>query len=246
MELLFCQSDAVKNPEIGVDGTALDICFLLCLVAVVKWGTKVKQTCIWGERVPGVWCHWQPIRTPAFSLAGTYRATALKHWKAFVSSQGQPGLSSLCVLRWCWQATAGGKGVGKDSACSPSRCTDKTYPIKEWWEWNTRKSIILTWYRAQPHMLKNLQIGGTCLVAQWLRICLPMQGTWVRALVWEDPTCRGAAKPVRHNYRACALEPASHNYWACVPQLLKPMRLEPKLCNKRSHRNEKPAHCNEE
>ena len=24
-------------------------------------------------------------------------------------------------------------------------------------------------------------------VAQWLRICLPMQGTRVRALVWEDP-----------------------------------------------------------
>ena len=33
------------------------------------------------------------------------------------------------------------------------------------------------------------------LVAQWLRICLPMQGAWVRALVWEDPTCRGAAGP---------------------------------------------------
>ena len=28
------------------------------------------------------------------------------------------------------------------------------------------------------------------LVAQWLRVCLPMQGTRVRALVWEDPTCR--------------------------------------------------------
>ena len=27
-----------------------------------------------------------------------------------------------------------------------------------------------------------------------------MQGTRVRALVREDPTCRGAAKPVRHNY----------------------------------------------
>ena len=37
-------------------------------------------------------------------------------------------------------------------------------------------------------------------------------GDWVRALVREDPTCCGAAKPVRHNYRACALEPASHNY----------------------------------
>ena len=41
---------------------------------------------------------------------------------------------------------------------------------------------------------------GASLVAQWLRICLPMQGTRVRALVWEDPTCRGATRPVSHNY----------------------------------------------
>ena len=41
---------------------------------------------------------------------------------------------------------------------------------------------------------------GTSLVAQWLRICLPMQGTRVQALVWEDPTCRGATKPESHNY----------------------------------------------
>ena len=37
------------------------------------------------------------------------------------------------------------------------------------------------------------------LVAQSLRICLPMQGTRVRALVWEDPTCHGATGPVSHN-----------------------------------------------
>ena len=61
-----------------------------------------------------------------------------------------------------------------------------------------------------------------------------MRGTWVQALVREDPTCRGATKPVRHSYRA-------H-----MPQLLKPLRLEPVLCNKRSHRNEKPMHRNEE
>ena len=41
---------------------------------------------------------------------------------------------------------------------------------------------------------------GASLVARWLRICLLMQGTRVRALVWEDPTCRGAAWPVSHNY----------------------------------------------
>ena len=33
---------------------------------------------------------------------------------------------------------------------------------------------------------------GASLVAQWLRIRLPMQGTRGRALVREDPTCRGA------------------------------------------------------
>ena len=75
---------------------------------------------------------------------------------------------------------------------------------------------------------------GTSLVVQWLRIRLPMQRTWVQSLVWEDPTCHGATKPVRHN---C---------WAHVPQLLKPMHLEPMLRNKGSHHNEKPAHHNKE
>ena len=73
-----------------------------------------------------------------------------------------------------------------------------------------------------------------------------MQGTWVQALVWDDPTCLGATKPVHHNYWACALEPGSHNYWAHVPQLLEPTCLEPVLCNRRSHRNEKPMHRDED
>ena len=37
------------------------------------------------------------------------------------------------------------------------------------------------------------------LVAQWLGVHLPMQGTRVQALVQEDPTCHGATGPVRHN-----------------------------------------------
>ena len=75
---------------------------------------------------------------------------------------------------------------------------------------------------------------GASLVAQWLRIHLPMQGTRVRALVREDPTCCGATKAVHHNY------------WAHMLQLLKPVHLEPVLRNKRSHRNEKPVHHSEE
>ena len=44
------------------------------------------------------------------------------------------------------------------------------------------------------------EIDRTPLVAQWLRICLPMQGTQVRSLTREDSTCHGAAKLVRRDY----------------------------------------------
>ena len=52
--------------------------------------------------------------------------------------------------------------------------------------------------RRKSRLSKSL--AGASLVAQWLRICLPMQGTRVRALVWEGPKCRGATGPVSHNY----------------------------------------------
>ena len=63
--------------------------------------------------------------------------------------------------------------------------------------------------------LQTINAGGAFLVAQWLRICLPMQGTQVQALVWEDPTCRGATRPVSHNYWACTSG-------ACAPQQERP------------------------
>ena len=53
------------------------------------------------------------------------------------------------------------------------------------------------------------------------RIHLPMQGTQVQALVQEDPTCRGATKPM-------------HNYWACEPQLLSPRATTTEACAPRA------------
>ena len=67
---------------------------------------------------------------------------------------------------------------------------------------------------------------GASLVAQWLRVCLPMQGTRVRALVWEDPTCRGAA-------------------WAREPQLLS-LRVWSLCSATRGPDGEGPAHRDEE
>ena len=58
--------------------------------------------------------------------------------------------------------------------------------------------------------------SGASLVAQWLRIHLPMRGAWVWSLAWEDSTRHGAAKPMRHSYWDCALTPGSRSYWATL------------------------------
>ena len=58
--------------------------------------------------------------------------------------------------------------------------------------------VTTTLFTIMSPIVKNDQWAS--LVAQWLRVCLPTQGTWVRGLVWEDPTCRGATGPVSHSY----------------------------------------------
>ena len=40
---------------------------------------------------------------------------------------------------------------------------------------------------------------GTSLVVQGLRIRLPVQGTWIRSLIWGGSTCLGASKRVCHD-----------------------------------------------
>ena len=72
----------------------------------------------------------------------------------------------------------------------------------------------------KEQLLKNHTTFGASLVAQWLRVCLPMRGTRVRALVWEDPACRGAIGPVGHNCWACASG-------ACAPQQERPQQERP-------------------
>ena len=63
----------------------------------------------------------------------------------------------------------------------------------------------------------------TCLVAEWVRIRMPMQGTQVRSLVQEDTISCRATKPMHCNYpghlpRACHThkQPA-HGNWREEP-----------------------------
>ena len=54
------------------------------------------------------------------------------------------------------------------------------------------------------------------------------------SLLQEDSSCRVATKLVHHNLLSlCSRD--------CKRQLLKPERLEPVLCNRRSHRSETPV-----
>ena len=75
----------------------------------------------------------------------------------------------------------------------------------------------------------------TSLVAQWIRIRLPMQETKVPPLLQEDSTCWGITKPMLHNFWGHVLEPRNCSDCTRVPQLRKPARLEPVLGSKRSH-----------
>ena len=95
---------------------------------------------------------------------------------------------------------------------------------QEYWSGVPLPSPHHTWIIAKPLFLK--QGARTSLVEQWIGIHLPMQGTQVRFLVWEDPTCRRGTKPMHHSN------------WAHTPRARGPQQ--------EKHRNEKPTNRKEE
>ena len=67
-----------------------------------------------------------------------------------------------------------------------------------------RKSLI--W---KPFIVYEAVIKAKCqtsLVLQWLRIHLPMWGTWPWSLIQEDSIWHRPTKPMPHKYWACTLE----------------------------------------
>ena len=85
----------------------------------------------------------------------------------------------------------------------------------------------------------KITLYRTSLVVQWPRICLPMQGTWVWSLVWEDPSCLRATKPCTTATEAClprtqALQQEKPLQWVTCP--LRPEPHSPQL-EKAMHRN---------
>ena len=79
--------------------------------------------------------------------------------------------------------------------------------------------FFTNWATREAHAIYNPLINTKqlfllkyfALVAQWLRIHLPMQETWVQSLVWVDAICHEETKLVCNNYWACVLETRSHS-----------------------------------
>ena len=63
------------------------------------------------------------------------------------------------------------------------------------WEGRNKKAVIR---KCEMKYQKN-EIGAS-VVAQELRLHLPMRETWVQSWAWKDPTWHGAPKPVGHNH----------------------------------------------
>ena len=56
--------------------------------------------------------------------------------------------------------------------------------------------VAKSWTRLSDWTELNCRLYWTSLVAQWIRICLPKQGTRVQSLVQKDSMCHGATEPV--------------------------------------------------
>ena len=102
---------------------------------------------------------------------------------------------------------------------------------------------IHTWQPTREKKMKNTICIYIYIIEYIIYLQLSHFAVWVQSLVWEEPRCCQATKPICHNCWVQALEPASYSYRACVPQVLKPACLEPVLHKVRSHHNEGPKHC---
>ena len=74
------------------------------------------------------------------------------------------------------------------------------------WDDYVVKMLIFTYHTYSAKRSQSTAKRWASLVAQWWRVCLPMQEPQVRSLIWKDPTCCAATK-LKCHYWACALEP---------------------------------------
>ena len=153
-------------------------CCLQCLFSIRQPGGPVKtrsdQGTVCSKPSRGSLLHLEPSPRPSCGSPGLPRSAP--HPKLHLSSDLLSPAFILAQAHSCLRALA--CAVPSHGMLFP--------PVSTWLSHSSGQP------RCHPHSKPSLttvfKTAGTCVVAQWLRIRLPMQGTQVRALVWEDPT----------------------------------------------------------
>ena len=77
-------------------------------------------------------------------------------------------------------------------------------------EWGMLWAMVIK--GSQSALEMTLALGPTSVaLVQALHLWPWGKTPLLHSLVWEDPTCRGAAKLACHHYQPCALKPGNHN-----------------------------------
>ena len=159
----------------------------------------------WKCQAPGFWWRWSDIseevqRNPLGPCSGWYRLTAILVTRGGIIGK-KPG-----SLLWVPQH----QGLCRGSFSSRKPATLSSFSF-------------FFFFFFSPLSFKRW--ASISLEVQWLRILLPVQGTWVWSLIQEDSTCCGATGPVQPQVltpvclRACTPQEKPVQWEARTPQL---------------------------
>ena len=137
------------------------------------------------------------------------------HWKDWCWSWNSNTLATwfeeLSHLKrlWCWERLRAG-GEGNDRGwdgwmASPTQWTWVWVDSESWW-WTGRPGVL--WFMGSQRVVHDWVTNWTelnSMMVRWLRVCLPVQGIQIRSLVWEDPTCHEATRPMYQTSEGQAL-----------------------------------------
>ena len=166
---------------------------------------------------------WQP--TPVFLPGNSHgvQGVAKSQTRLWLSTHTHTQRGHSAALLWQKELRVHGQKTWAPVPCSV--CMKLGQCVVPWsasFLCNIKQTAIITISQGAVNMKSDdrIQVKGTSLVVQWLRIHLLMQETWVWSLVQEDSTCRGATKPMHQN--CSGLCSGAH-----VPQLRSP---RPRAC----------------
>ena len=90
------------------------------------------------------------------------------------------------------------------------------------------KGLFLTPENEVTQGLLTSKVGiGASLVAQWYRICLPRQETWVRCRIQEESICQEQLKLCATTTEPVLWSPGAATTEACVPRARGPQQEKP-------------------